>query len=208
MRSEKKKQIALGGLVFLLLWFLIPEEGMPVSPKGHPPLLRSGDLLPHLSFPNLLRAEEKEYLGVGEKGSFSLTDIEARVLVISFLNTNCVYCIKSIPVFKEIFQEIDQDQNLRNRIKIFGIGAGDTSAEVAAFKEKHAIPYPIIADTEFKAHRAVNEPTVPFVVVTKRNNQGKWGVATVRVGLTFSAKGFVAELKAILEVDPIFLKLN
>jgi len=128
------------------------------------------------------------------------------VLVIQFLSTNCVYCIKSVPAFNEIFQTIEEDQNLLKRIKILAISAGDTPVEVAAFKEQHAVPYPIIPDTEFKAHKAVNEPTVPFIVVTKRDKQGKWVVATVHVGLTFSAESFVGELRAILEIDPNTLK--
>ncbi len=207
MRSEKRTPAIFLG-VLLFLWSLIPGSGMPASLKDHPSFPRSGDVFPCLSFPNALAVEEKRYLGIGEKETFSLANIEANVLVINFLDTNCVYCIKSLSAFKEVFQKVEQDQDLRNRIKILGIGAGDTPAEIAALNEKYKIPYPIIPATEFEANRTVNEPTVPFVVVTRRDQQGEWVVATVHVGLTFSAESLAGELKAILNTDPNMLKKN
>ena len=194
-------------LVFFL-FLSIAADGFCVPLKSYHPILRSGDCFLSVSFPNLFTTEEKRYLGVDEKAIFSLGDIQAEVLVVKFLNTNCVYCIKSLPVFKEVFETIAREPNLRRRIKMIAIGAGDTPMEVAVFQEEHAVPYPIIPDTEFKAHKAVNEPTVPFIVVTKRDKQGNWVVATVHVGLTFSAESFVGELKAILEIDPNTLKKN
>lgn len=205
MKSKKGKQVLIGCGLALLLCSLMPGDGLS-APLTKNRILRPGDFFPSLSFRNLLKTEEKKYFGVSEKAIFSLGDIEAEVLVIQFLNTNCVYCIKSVPAFNEIFQTVKQDQILLKRIKMIGIGAGDTPGEVAAFKGQYAVPYPIIPDTEFEAHKAVNEPTVPFIVITRRNGQGKWVVASVHVGLTFSSERFVGELKAILEIDPNTLK--
>lgn len=206
MEAIKRNQILIGSGLVLFLCFFMPVLGISASLKSRTPILRSGDLFPSLSLPNLLGTNGKRYLGLGEKAEFPLVDIQAEVLVVKFLNSNCVYCIKSLPVFDEIFQTIERDQNLRKRIKILGISAGDTPAEVAFFEKQHAIPYPIFPDPEFIAHKAVYEPTVPFVVITKRDRQGRWVVATVHVGLTFSAEGFVRELKAILDIDPETLK--
>ena len=208
MEAKKRNQILIGGGLIFFLFFSIPGDGICVPLKSYHPILRSGDLFPPLSFPNLFTADEKRYLGVDEKAILSLGDIQAELLVVKFLNTNCVYCIKSLPVFKEVFETIAREPNLMRRIKMIAIGAGDTPTEVAAFQKEHAVPHPIIPDTEFKAHKAVNEPTVPFTVVTRRDKQGKWVVATVLVGLTFSAESFVGELKAILEIDPNTLKKN
>ncbi len=207
MEAKKKDRIFIAQLVFVLFLAIAPD-GFCVSLKSHHSILRSGDSFPSISFPNPFTAEEKRYLGVDDKATLSLGDIQADVLVIKYLNTNCVYCVKSLPVFNEVFETIAQEPSLKRGIKIIAISAGDTPVEVAAFKEQHAVPYPIIPDTEFKAHKAVNEPTVPFIVVTKRDKQGRWVVATVHVGLTFSAESFVGELKAILEIDPDTLKKN
>jgi peroxiredoxin len=208
VKPKRRNQIFIGGGLILFTFFLIPGDGICVPPKISNPILRSGDLFPPLSFSNLFTTEDKKYLGDGKKEILSSDDIQAEVLVVNFLNTNCIYCIKSLPSFNRIFQRIEQDQGLSKRIKIIGIGVGDTRMEVAVFKEQHAVPYPIIPDSEFEAHKAVHQPTVPFIVVTRRDRQGKWVVATVHVGLTFSAESFVGELKAILEIDPNTLKKN
>ncbi len=206
MKLKKGKQMLIGCGFTLFLCFLMPGGGLSVPLKNRTLILRSGDLFPSISFPNIFVTEEKKYLGVGDKAILSLGDIQAEVLVIKFLNTNCFYCIKSLPVFKEVFETIASERNLMKRIKMIGIGAGDTPGEVAAFKGQYAVPYPIIPDTEFEAHKAVNEPTVPFIVITRRVGQGKWVVVSVHVGLTFSAESFVGELRAILEIDPNTLK--
>ncbi|HSB06234.1 MAG TPA: hypothetical protein VLK23_13670 [Thermodesulfobacteriota bacterium] len=203
MESKKRNQVLISSGLILFLFFLMAGDVISVPLKDHTDL-RSGTLFPHLTFPNRFKAEEKRYLGVGEKAVLSLANIQADVLVIQFLNTNCVYCIKSVSSLNEIFETIEQEQNLSKRIKIIGIGAGDTPVEVATFKEQHAVLYPIIPDTEFKAYKAVKEPTVPFIVITRRDRQGKWVVATVHVG--FSPESFVGELRAILEIDPDALK--
>jgi hypothetical protein len=208
MKSKKRISFLFAAVSSLLLLFPIPQSGICVPPKISSPILRSGDFFPPITFSNLFTPEERAYLGVGEKAILSLGDIHAEVLVIEYMNTNCVYCISSVPTFGVIFDAIEQDRNLSKRIKIVGISAGDTRTEVEVFKKQHAVSYPIIPDTEFEAHKAVNEPTVPFIVIARRDERGKWVVATVHVGLTFSAESFVGELKAILEVNANTLKKN
>jgi len=211
MKAKRRNQILIGGGLVFSIFFSVHGDGLcgPCDPlKNCNPILKSGDLFPPTSFSNFLAMDEKRYLGVDAKAVFSMGDIQAEVLVIKVLNTNCVYCIKSLPVFKEVFEAITRDPSLTKRIKMMAIGAGDTPTEVAVFKEQHAVPYPIIPDTEFIAHKAIGEPSVPFIVVTRRDSQGKWVVATVHVGLTFSADSFIGELKAILEIDPDTLKKN
>lgn len=69
--------------------------------------------------------------------------------VIKYLNTNCIYCIKLLPIFNEIFQSIKRDSNLRENIRIIGISARDTLTEVEEFKKKYPIHYPVVSDTDF-----------------------------------------------------------
>ena len=208
MKPIRGKQVAISGIVLFLCVLMLGNSLSAPLPKDHMRILRTGDFFPPIAFPNFLTIEEKKYLGVSEKSIPSFGDIQAEVLVIKFQNTNCFYCIKSLPVFKEVFETITTQRSLMKRIKMIGISAGDTPGEVTAFRNQYAVPYPIIPDTDFEAHKAVNEPTVPFIVVARRNGQGKWVVASVHVGLTFSAESFVGELRAILEIDPNSLKKN
>jgi len=194
--------------IILAFFLLIPVSLFAAPIKDPSPVLRSGDLFPSVSLPNWLNAEERNYLGIGEKRAFLPGEIKAELTVFKFLNTNCGYCIKLLPVFNDIYHMIERDPVLRAKIKILGIGAGDTAAELEKFKKTYPAPYPVIPDPEFRAHKAVGEPRVPFIVVARKDKQGKWVVATVNVGLVFSVESFVGELKAILNIDPETLQLK
>ena len=205
----KKQQISFFSLVVVTLFFIIIPEPSFGGPIVNPnPVLRSGDTLPKIFLSNVLTPEDKKYLGIGEKKIFSLEDIKSDLLVIKYLNTNCVYCIKLLPTFNDIHRVIGQDENLMARIKIIGISAGDTPLEVEAFKKSHSIPFRVVPDPDFRAHKAVGEPRVPFIVVAAKDKQGQWVVATVHVGLIFSAEHFIGELKTILAIDPETLKMK
>jgi len=171
-------------------------------------VLRSGDLFPDISLPSLFSKAEAEYLGLGGKKTFSPDEVKGDLIVIKYLNTNCPYCIKLLPIFNEVHRLIEQDSTLNGKARIVGISAGDSPTEVAEFRKRHSTPYPIVPDPEFTAHKAVGEPRVPFIVVARKDIQGKWVVATVNVGLIFSAENFIGELKAILTIDPETLRLK
>ena len=208
MRLRRKNQIICASLTILIFSLIGPSSLWSVPLKDPSPVLRSGDSFPTVHLLNPLSQTDKKYLGLGEKKTFSFDEIKPDLIVIKYLNTNCSYCIKLLPVFNEIYQTIEQDSTLDGKIRIIGISTGDTLAEVEDFKRKHRIPYPILPDPEFKAHKAVGEPRVPFIVVARKDKLNRWVVATVHVGLIFSAENFIGELKAILGIDPESLKLK
>jgi len=55
--------------LLLALFLLLPGSLWSVPIKNPSPVLRSGDLFPHISLPNVLSQEEKKYLGLGGEGS-------------------------------------------------------------------------------------------------------------------------------------------
>ena len=215
----------------LILFFAFPEFLFCGSPKTVQPGLRAGVRLPRQSFSNTFSPEERTYLTLKDKKSFLLEEIKAQVLLIEYLSTTCMHCISSIPILNETYQRIEQDAHLKGKIKIVGIGVGNTPMEVEAFRKHYGIPHPIVTDTDFQAHKAVGEPRVPFIVAARKDRQGNWIVDTAEVGLVgfmesrskngsgsnwvavtvpgeeiFSVEDFLEELKAILGTDPETLK--
>jgi peroxiredoxin len=208
MRAERKRLIHIGCGLVLAISIIIAESVTGAPIKDPNPVLRSGDPFPSVSFPSSLTSEEKRYLAIGEKKTIHLEEIKAELIVIKFLNTNCVYCIKLLPIFYQIYQSIEQNTELKEKIRIIGISTGDTPAELQALKDEHPVPYPVLLDPEFRAHRAVGEPRLPFIVVARKDKLRRWVVATVHIGLIFSAENFIGELKAILMIDPETLRLK
>ncbi|OGP54571.1 MAG: hypothetical protein A2162_10330 [Deltaproteobacteria bacterium RBG_13_52_11b] len=220
-----------GIVVFFVLLFVFPGFLFCASPKPPNVVLRSGDPLPRLSFQDNLTPEEEKYLGIGGKKTFSLDEIKSQLILIEYINTNCMHCISSIPILNETYQTIEQDADLKGKIKMIAIGVGNTPMEVEAFKKNYGIPHPLLTDTEFEAHKAVGEPRVPFIVAARKDRKGRWIVDTAAVGLVgfmesrsnsgsgnnwvavtvpgeevFPVENFVEELKTILATPPETLK--
>jgi hypothetical protein len=180
----RKNSILHTGIgVFFVILFVLPRSLFCASPEPPSVLPQKGDPLPRISFQNNLTAEENNYLGIGGKKVFFLDEIKTQLILIEFIDTHCVHCINSVPLLKETYQIIEQDANLRGKIKMIAIGVGNTLTEVEAFKKNYGIPHPVLIDTEFKAHKAVGEPRVPFVVAARKDKQGKWIVDTAEFGL-------------------------
>ncbi len=170
--------------IFLAVLFLSPKLVLcaPADPSN--PVPRSGDKLPRISIPDKLTLEEKKYLGTTKNKNSTLDHIQAKLILIEFLSSNCGHCVSSAPVFNEIYKAIEQDPHLRTNIKLLGIATGNTSTEVAEFKSKYSIPFPILPDAEFKAHQAVGQPRVPFIVIAQKDRQNRWVVVSAEWGLT------------------------
>jgi peroxiredoxin len=193
-----KIQVLIGAGLLLALLLSIPPSAEDASGQSTSLPLRPGDPLPSLSFSNSLTSNEKKYLGIGEKKVVSLQNVQGDLLILFVLNSYCPICATSLATFKEVFETIEANRDLKKRIKVIGISVGDTPMEVSAFRERHAIPYPIIPDTEFEVHKKLKEPAVPFILVAKKDRNGRWGVAKSQFGVDFSAESLVDELKIIL----------
>ena len=227
--ERNASRIFVGIWIFFALCLIRPEflfceptEAAKASPTV-------GSQLSGISFFSLT-PEESKYLGIGKKKRFGLDEIQARLILIDYINTNCPNCIRSVPTFVEIYGKIEQDPILKGRVKLLAIAAGDTSTEVKNFKESFGVPYPILPDKDFKAHDAAGAPRVPFLIIARKDPRGKWVVVDRRVGLMgsieyrsttyleedwlvskaeggiFSVEDFVTELKGILISGPKDLK--
>jgi hypothetical protein len=225
-RLRRKTWILVGFWAIPFMILVHPGSVPEASSQTSRPLLKSGDPLPKISFHNSLTPSEEKYLGIDPRKNFSTEDIQARMILVDFINSNCHYCIQSVPLFNEIFRSIEEDPDLKSPVKLFAVGTGDTLTEVEHFKRTHGVLFPIVPDTEYKGHQAIGEPRVPFLIIARREGRGKWVVADTKVGLigtmesrtiTYleedplvetvkgeisSVEKFIAELKVLLAAKP------
>lgn len=127
--------------------------------------LECGDIFPTIEFENLDSAEDKEYLGLGRKGSFEIADIETDVVIIELFSMYCPHCQAEAPLTREIFNLIEEDTGLKGRFKIIGIGINNTEFEVEVFKEKYDIPFPLIPDIVNIVQGAIGKVYTPHYIV-------------------------------------------
>jgi hypothetical protein len=180
--------------------------------------LGPGDSLPEIVLSPPATAEESDYLNLAPKGSVrklfggqenqpvSPGRIDTDLLLIEFFNVYCASCNAQAPVMKEVFEAIQGNPNLRDRVKVLGIGAGNNPKEIAYFKENKQIPFPLFPDPHFEAYEAIGNPGgTPHMLITKKT-QGGHVVAWVHTGLIRSAEPFVREVEEALRSDLATIK--
>jgi peroxiredoxin len=111
---------------------------------------------------------ERKYLGLSSTiERFSLDNVQADVLVVDFFDMYCHVCQARARHMNEFYQLV-QSRGLSGRIRILGVGVGDTPKEVAVFKEKFGVPFPVFPDRTGSFSRQFGKIRVPNVIVLKR----------------------------------------
>jgi len=128
--------------------------------------------MPALELPVPESASDRNYLGITGTGTFKTTGIDARVLIIEFFDFYCPHCQATAPKMNEVYDDIEGRADLRGRIKIIGIGVGDTPFEVSSFKKKFHVPFPLFADKERNITKSIVIPGTPmFFAVTTNGSE-------------------------------------
>ncbi len=160
----KKRLIELG---LIVLWVLgACFTGMAASPPS------KGGTLPAIHLPIPKNPAEKEYLGLSGQGTFKIPQIKTKVVLIEIFSMYCPYCQRDAPIVNELYPLIENNADLKNRIKLIGIGAGNSPYEVEVFKKTYHVPFPLFPDKDFSIHKACGEARTPYLVVVKINEEG------------------------------------
>ncbi len=147
----------------LVLYDPLPRR---VEAQGPPQV---NDIFPTMILPMPKRYHERQYLGIAPEGRFRVADIQARVLVIQVFSMYCTYCQKDAPNVNALHDLILENPEARDKVRIIGIGAGNTSFEVKAFRDLYGIDFPLFPDEDQRLHRVLGEVETPYFFVLRSN---------------------------------------
>ncbi|MDM8538860.1 TlpA disulfide reductase family protein, partial [Desulfobacterales bacterium HSG17] len=130
-------------------------------------LLTKGDILPSIKlvFPD--NDQYREYLGISEGKSFSVPQIVSDLVIIEIFSMYCPHCQREAPLVNSFYDKLANDPDLKNRIKLIGIGVGNSDYEVNFFKKKYDIKFPLFSDPDFKYYEQIGEVRTPFFIGIK-----------------------------------------
>ena len=117
-------------------------------------------------------AVEKNYLGLEGKDSFAVSRIKADLVILEIFSMYCPYCQREAPIVNELYRIINQRKDLKDKIKIIGVGAGNNRFEVDVFRNRYNIQFPLFSDESFFVHKALGEVRTPYFIVIKMNADG------------------------------------
>ncbi|MBW2433130.1 MAG: hypothetical protein JRF36_05980 [Deltaproteobacteria bacterium] len=82
----------------------------------------------------------------------------------------------------EMYRKIESDERLKGRVRLLGIGAGNSAFEVGYFKKTYNIAFPLFADGNFAIHQKIGEVRTPFFICIRINKDGSHRVFYSQVG--------------------------
>jgi len=114
---------------------------------GEPP--SSEPLLTRIILPPPRESAERHYLGLlFPNRSFRLTEVRAEIVIVQCFSLSCPLSQATAPEVNELYRLIAANDTIKERVKMVGLGMGDTDYEVATFKNLYRVPFPLFSDPD------------------------------------------------------------
>ena len=156
-------------LSIIIVCILLPDF-VSLADKYKPP--KEGSELPLVQLPTPETSEERNYLGIEEKDLFTISQVKANLVIVYFFSFYCRFCAEQAVHVNELYRAIDNNPDLQKKIKLIGIGIGNTPTEVDEYKETNRIPFPLLPDPDFAIHKAYGKIKVPYFLVVRIKDDG------------------------------------
>ena len=159
-----------------------------------------GESLPPFELPIPQDTKAQSYLGLSGTGQFTIAQIEAKVVIIQIFSMYCPVCQKEAFRVNELYRTIQRRKDLEDKIRMIGIGTGNTPFEVRFFQKKYEVPFPLFPDENQSIHRILGELRTPYFIGVKINRDDSNEVFYSRLGQFKDVNGF---LKRIVELSEL-----
>lgn len=162
----------------VMVLFLI--SALPAAAGDQAP--RTGQPLPVIELGVPASAEQRQYLGLPAGERFQIGDIRSEVVIIEIFSMYCPHCQREAPDVNKVFEKIEADPRYRGRVKLIGIGAGNSSFEVEVFQKSFNVPFPLFPDGNFAIHKKLGEVRTPYFIGVRIGDEGTGQVFYSRLG--------------------------
>ena len=123
-----------------------------------------GKPLPEFTLPAPEDPADLASLGLAPGQPFKIPQIKAQVVIIEIFSMYCPHCQREAPTVNTFYERIEKDGRYKGRVKLIGVGAGNSAFEIAFFKKKYAVPFPLFPDEKFEIHKKVGEVRTPYFI--------------------------------------------
>ena len=188
------KRIFMNQLAAVAIFVLV-FNAQPIGANSTP---RKGGTLPAIKLDVPKDPAHRSYLGLSGEGLFDISQIKAEVVIIQIFSMYCPLCQREAFRVNELYGNIEKDPNTRGKLKLIGIGAGNSQFEVDIFLKTYEVPFPLFSDGDFSIHKSLGEVRTPYFIGFKINDHGSHEIFYSRVGGFERAEEF---LQMMLELS-------
>ncbi|WP_338669628.1 TlpA disulfide reductase family protein [Pseudodesulfovibrio methanolicus] len=130
----------------------------------------ASDVFPDVALQGKISPEQRQYLGVPD-GDIRLSDINADFVFVEVFSMYCPICQHDAPGVNDMFARVLASAEA-DKIRFVGIAAGNTPFEVAFYRKKFGVQFPLFEDPDYTAHKAVgNVGTPAYYLVDLRDRR-------------------------------------
>jgi len=148
-----------------------------------------------IKFPKPMSDEDAKYLGLPKAEEFTVKDIKAPFLLVEQFNTTCPHCMAQAPVLNSLYDKVQSDPQLKEKLKFMAIGQGNDESAIKMWKAFNKVPFPLFPDPNSTFGKAINFSPYPVSVVLDKTGKIVWA----HVGTFDSADEALQGIKAAVK---------
>ncbi|MDX1778125.1 MAG: redoxin domain-containing protein, partial [Thermodesulfobacteriota bacterium] len=172
----------------------------PLSRSQECKLVKVGDPFPLFTLTSNLTLEEQKSLNLPQEKTLSFEQFTSEILIIELLNIYCHTCQQQVPIFNQLWDSVQADPMLKNKVAILGITVGNNAREVAKFQKSFKPQYPILADQDKEVFNCLgNLKGTPQTYILKKDPSGKWYIQYHHRGAVSSPETYLRKVKELLK---------
>ncbi len=128
--------------------------------------------IPTIELPMPVSEQGKSYLGLSGTGNFKIGQIKSQVLIIEIYSLYCPHCQRAASRVNELLRLIQERPDIKEKIKIIGIGVNNSMYEVESYRERYKVPFPLFPDLTMEVSQKFNVRGTPTFIGLKVNGKG------------------------------------
>ncbi len=185
-------QTKLTVLAALLIALVLPSARAFAAP------ILPGQTLPDISALPLIDRFQYDALGLAPSDEpVRIADIPGNILILELFNRFCFTCMhQSVEIQK--FAESLKSESLTSKIKILGIGIGNTKDDLIDFSKTMKVSFPMAPDPSFDFYYGLGDIDGAPMTFFLKKKDGRWLVADMHEG-NHGAVEMMARVRVMLE---------
>ena len=191
------RTLSISHLLYSVLILLLTT--LPATSLLAAGAIDAGEPFPEVSLPTPTEAAQRSYLGLTDNPTFTLSQVEGRVVLVEVLNALCPHCVKQTQPYNKLYRMIEADPETRGQVKMLGVAVGNDAEAIDDFVVIYSVAFPVISDRYFKLHWALRAGPTPFSLYLLRDHPGDtFVVADTHLGNDYKMDELFDYLKELL----------